>query len=69
MELHGISERTLRRYLEKYRKEGLKGLEPAGRPEAGKFKVIPAEILELAMQYKRELPERSVRSIITILEK
>jgi transposase InsO family protein len=69
MELHGISERTLRRYMEKYRKEGLKGLEPSGRPEAGTFKSIPAAILELAMQYKRELPERSVRSIITILEK
>ena len=63
MELHGISERTLRRHLENYRKEGLKGLEPAGRPEAGTFKAIPSEILELAMQYKRELPERSVRSV------
>jgi len=69
MELHGISERTLRRHLENYRKEGLKGLEPEGRPETGTFKAIPSEILELAMQYKRELPERSVRSIITILEK
>ena len=69
METHGISERTLRRYLECYRKDGLKGLEPAGRPEAGTFKAIPADILELAMQLKQELPERSVRSIMTILEK
>jgi len=69
MEKHGISERTLRRYLESYRKAGLKGLEPAERPEAGKFKAIPGDILELAMQCKRELPERSVRNIITILEK
>ena len=63
MEMHGISERTLRRHLENYRKEGLKGLEPAGRPETGTFKAITSEILDLAMQYKRELPERSVRSI------
>jgi transposase InsO family protein len=69
METHGISERTLRRYLESYRKDGLKGLEPVGRPEAGTFKAIPGDILELAMQYRRELPERSVRSVITILEK
>jgi transposase InsO family protein len=69
MERHNISERTLRRYLTNYRKEGLKGLEPVGRPEAGRFKAIPGSILALAMEFKRELPERSVRSIITILEK
>jgi len=69
LETYGISERTLRRYLENYRKYGLKGLEPAGRPEAGSFKAIPNDVLELAMQYKRELPERSTRNIITILEK
>ena len=69
MEKHGISERTLRRWQEHYNKDGLKGLEPVGRPESGTFKAIPGDILELAMQYRRELPERSVRSIITILEK
>jgi transposase InsO family protein len=68
LERHGISERTLRRYLESYRKGGLKGLEPAGRPGAGTFKAIPGNVLELAMGYRRELPERSARSIITILE-
>ncbi|MDR2569852.1 MAG: DDE-type integrase/transposase/recombinase, partial [Oscillospiraceae bacterium] len=69
LEKHGISERTLRRYLESYRRDGLKGLEPAGRPEAGTFKAISADVLEIAMQCKRELPERSVRNIVTILEK
>ena len=68
LEKHGISERTLRRYLESYRKHGLKGLEPVGRPEAGTFKAIPAEVLEIAMECRRELPERSVRNIIKILE-
>jgi len=68
MEAHDVSERTLRRYLENYRKNGLEGLEPTGRPESGTFKAIPAEVLELAMQYKREVPERSVRSIIKVLE-
>lgn len=69
LESHSISERTLRRYLENYRKHGLSGLEPVDRPEAGSFKAIPQHILDLAMAYKEELPERSVRSIITILEK
>jgi len=69
LEKHGISERTLRRWLESYRKHGLKGLEPQGRPEAGTFKAIPQDILEIAMECKRELPERSVRNIVTILEK
>jgi transposase InsO family protein len=69
LEKNEMSERTLRRYLESYRKDGLKGLEPAGRSEAGTFKAIPMEILEIAMQCKRELPERSVRNIVTILEK
>jgi len=69
LEKHSISERTLRRYLENYRRDGLKGLEPAGRAEAGTFKAIAPEILELAMECRRELPERSVRNIVTILEK
>jgi len=69
MEKHNISERTLRRYIEKYRKNGLEGLEPPKSSQAGIFKAIPKEILELAKQYREELPERSVRSIITILEK
>jgi len=69
MERYQISERTIRKYVERYRKNGLKGLEPKPKAVAGKFLAIPAEILELAKQYKEELPERSVRSIITILEK
>jgi len=68
-EKHGISDRTLRRYLESYRRDGLKGLEPTGRAEAGTFKAITPEVLEVAMQCRRELPERSVRNIVTILEK
>ena len=69
LEKHGISERTLRRWLESYRNGGLNGLEPKGRPEAGSFKAIPKEILEIAMECRRELPERSTRNIVTILEK
>jgi len=66
---HSISERHLRRLIACYLKDGLQGLEPAGRPEAGTFKAIPADVLETAMELRRELPERSVRNIVTILEK
>lgn len=69
MEKHEVSERTLRRYLAAYRKKGLLGLEPTSKASAGSFKAIPKHILELAAKYKLELPQRSVRSIITILEK
>jgi len=68
MESYGIAERTLRRYVQLYRENGLKGLEPKPKSAAGKFLAIPAEILDLAKRYKEELPERSVRSIIKILE-
>lgn len=67
MEKHGISERTLRRYLALYRKHGFDGLLPKSKKTG--FKAIPAEILKAAVEIKRELPERSVRRIITILEK
>lgn len=67
MERHGISERTLRRYIELYKKQGFNGLMP--KPRKTGFKAISAEILDAAIQIKRELPERSVRRIITILEK
>jgi len=63
MDGYKISERTLRKYVERYRKNGLKGLEPKPKMVAGTFLAIPAEILELAKQYKAELPERSVRSV------
>jgi len=63
----GLSERTLRRYLARYRENGFGGLKPKGRgrlhPEA-----IPAHILEQAILLRREVPGRSVAQIIQILE-
>jgi len=67
LERHGISERTLRRYIELYKKQGFNGLMP--KPRKTGFKAISPEILEAAIQIKSELPERSVRRVITILEK
>lgn len=66
----GLSERTLRRYEERYRLEGFNGLKPADRT-IRKVKGRPdnfEEIMEQAVQLKKENPGRSVRKIIFILE-
>ena len=66
-EKYEISDRTLRRYLAQYREEGFAGLKPksSGRPG---MRSIPSEILKEAILLRREVPKRSVRSIIQILE-
>jgi len=68
LEREGISERTLRRYLAAYREDGYEGLKPKTRSDNGKLKAISREILDRAAELKQELPERSVRRIIRILE-
>jgi len=67
-EAAGISERTLRRYLSQYRKEGFEGLKPKGKPTRGSEGAIPAHVLEQAILLRREVPKRSVTQIIQILE-
>lgn len=64
---HGISERTLRRYLEKYRQSGFVGLKPRGRGRTP-TEAIASELLEQAILLRREVPSRSVAQIIQILE-
>ena len=63
-----ITERTIRRYLESYRKEGFQGLYPKQREDAGKPRVLTEDIMDAAAVLKQELPQRSVRQIIEILE-
>ena len=64
---HGISDRTLRRWLAGYRERGFGGLkpEPRGKSISGG---IPDEILAEAILLRREVPGRSVSQIIEILE-
>lgn len=64
----GISERTLRRYLAKYRKDGFSGLKPKGRGRRQSEEAIPANILEQAILLRRQVPGRSISQIIQILE-
>ena len=64
----GLSERTLRRYLERYRQKGFEGLTPQSRGLAPKKSSIPTHLLEQAVILRREVPGRSVSTIIRILE-
>lgn len=62
-----ISERTLRRYLQKYREKGFDGLIRKERSDRGKC-TIPKEVLKEATKLREELPQRSTRRVIEILE-
>lgn len=67
-EQHGISERTLRRYLARYREAGFDGLKPKARGRKPAAAAIGEAVLEQAILLRREVPGRSVRQIIQILE-
>ena len=69
-EKNGISKRSLYRYEAKYREEAFGGLRPMNR-EKRRSQTLPEnweEIVGEAIQLKREVPRRSVRQIIKILE-
>jgi transposase InsO family protein len=65
---HAISDRSLRRYLGQYAQHGYEGLARNVRSDKGVSKSIPADVLQAAIELRRELPGRSLRRIITILE-
>lgn len=62
----GLSERTLRRYVAQFRKEGFEGLKQKAyrRPETPEGDPV----LEQAILLRREVPSRSIATIIQILE-
>jgi transposase InsO family protein len=64
-----ISERTLRRWIASYRKEGFNGLVRHDRSDKGVSKSISQEALELAEQIRRELPRRSAGLICELLKR
>ncbi len=64
----GVNERTLRKWLETYRREGFNGLIPRRRSDLGKVRSLPEDLLKEAITIKEELPERSVSRVIEILE-
>jgi transposase InsO family protein len=68
LESGGISERTLRRYVYDYRKRGYESLLDAPRKDKGKTRSIDPAIIDAAIELREELPSRSIRRIIEILE-
>jgi putative transposase len=63
----GISDRTLRRLIEKFKNDKLEGLKPKQRSDKGAPRAIPAEVMTEAIKLREELPNRSIRRIIEIL--
>ena len=63
----GISGRTLRRYVAAFKREGFDGLLPRERKDKGSCKAISAEVLKLAAQIRRELPDRSAERVRQLL--
>lgn len=63
----GLSERTIRRYLNEYAEKGFEGLKPHN-PGRGGNSVIPDDVIQEAIALRREVPKRSVTEIIRILE-
>jgi len=66
-EQNGISRRTLERWLDAYRAYGFEGLKPMTR-EGRAHGAISEELVQEAIQLRREVPGRSVKQIIEILE-
>ena len=64
----GISERTLRLWIEKYHRFGFDGLLVKPRRDQGKVRSLSEDLLKEAVAIKEELPERSVSRVIEILE-
>ena len=65
-ERHQVSYRTIGRYLESYRNDGFDGLKP--KAVAKESFGIASDVLEMAIELRRECPTRSVADIIRILE-
>lgn len=65
-----VPARTLRNWLFRYRQRGgFPALIDNPRKDSGKCRAIPAAILLRAEQLRQELPSRSVRTIVSILER
>ena len=68
-EENNLSEKTIKRYDDAFRKEGFEGLKPKSRKPHNPS-CLPEnydELLLEAIQLRREVPKRSVEKIITIL--
>jgi len=63
-----ISERNLRRYIQNYKENGYKSLADIPRSDKGSLREISEKAIAEAVKLRQELPSRSVKRIIEILE-
>lgn len=63
-----IGLRTLQRWVKDYQDFGLPGLMPQERRDAGQGQAIAPAIVEAAAKLRRDVPGRSVRQVIEMLE-
>lgn len=68
IESSGLSGRSLRRYIQNYKAKGYKSLADIPRKDKGELRAVPAVAINEAAKLREELPSRSVRRIIEILE-
>jgi hypothetical protein len=64
----GISARSLRRYIQTYKEKGYKSLSDIKRSDKGIPRAVSEKVIDEAVKLRQELPTRSVRRIIEILE-
>lgn len=65
-----FSRETIRGWYKRYRKLGFEaGLKNKARGDRGKSRAVPEAIIQKACNLKIEIPQRTLRSIINILEK
>jgi transposase InsO family protein len=67
-EASGMSERSLRRYVQHYREKGYQSLADVERSDKGSLRAVPEIAVKEAIKLREELPTRSVHRIIEILE-
>lgn len=63
---NGISRRTLMRWMVAHQKSGFNGLKPTKR--FGGVSILPEELIQEAIMLRREVPMRSIPTLIEILE-
>ena len=63
-----VSVRSLERYIAGYRKDGWEGLKPRPRSKKNNRSIAP-DVLQKAIDLRRERPERSVEQLIYLLER
>jgi transposase InsO family protein len=66
--VYTFSLRTLYRYLKNYKSFNMEGLKRSSNKNKGRPKTIPINLCEMIFSLKQQLPIRSARKIITLLE-